>query len=100
YSLGVVLVEACTGEVPVVGDTAISTLAARAHRGIEGPDSLGPIAPIVARAGKPSPADRYPDAAAMGAALTAAARVLPPPAPPDLPRLRDRVEDPEATRVA
>ena len=100
YSLGVVLVEACTGEVPVVGDTAISTLAARAHRGIEGPDSLGPIAPIVARAGKPSPADRYPDAAAMGAALTAAARVLPPPEPLDLPGLGDAVEDPEPTRFA
>src|SRR5262245_33917498 len=100
YSLGVVLVEACTGEVPVVGDTAISTLAARAHRGIEAPATLGPLAPIVARAGKPSPADRYPDAAAMGAALTAAARVLPPPEALDLPGLGDTVEDPEPTRFA
>ncbi len=99
YSLGVVLVEACTGEVPVVGDTAISTLAARAHRGIEGPDALGPLAPIVTRAGKPAPADRYPDAAAMGSALTAAARVLPPPEPLDLPGLGE-VEDVEPTRHA
>jgi serine/threonine-protein kinase len=100
YSLGVVLVEACTGEVPVVGDTAISTLAARAHRGIEGPDSLGPLAPIVTRAGKPAPADRYPDAAAMGSALTAAARVLPPPEPLDLPGLGEVVEDVEPTHHA
>jgi serine/threonine-protein kinase len=100
YSLGIVLVEACTGEVPVVGDTAISTLAARAHRGIEGPDTLGPIAPIVTRAGKPAPADRYPDAAAMGSALTAAARVLPPPEPLELPGLGETIEDAEPTRHA
>ncbi len=100
YSLGVVLVEACTGEVPVVGDTAISTLAARAHRGIEAPESMGPLAPIVTRAGKPSPADRYPDAAAMGTALTAAARVLPPPEPLVLPGLGDGVEDAEPTAFA
>ena len=54
-----------------------------------------------ARAGKPSPADRYPDAAAMGAALaTQRARVLPPPEPLDLPGLGGAVEDPEPTRFA
>jgi len=98
YSLAVVLVEACTGDVPVVGDTAIGTLAARAHRAIEGPDELGPLGPVVTRAGKPDPSGRYADAAAMGAALAAAGRVLPAPAPLELPGLGDDVEDPEPTR--
>jgi serine/threonine-protein kinase len=61
---------------------------------------MGPLAPIVTRAGKPSPVDRYPDAAAMGSALTAAARVLPPPEPLELPGLGEAVEDVEPTRHA
>jgi serine/threonine-protein kinase len=100
YSLAIVLVEACTGDVPVVGDTAIGTLAARAHRAIEGPEALGPLAPVVTRAGKPDPTDRYADAAAMGAALAAAGRVLPPPEPLVLAGLGESLEHVDATRHA
>jgi serine/threonine-protein kinase len=98
YSLAIVLVEACTGEVPVVGDTAIGTLAARAHRAIEGPAALGPLAPVVTRAGKPDPTERYADAAAMGAALAAAGRVLPAPEPLSLPGLGDVLENVDSTK--
>jgi len=100
YSLAIVLVEACTGEVPIVGDTAIGTLAARAHRAIEGPESLGPLAPVITRAGKPDPAERYTDAAAMGAALAAAGRVLPAPDPLTLPGLDGGVDDVDTTHHA
>lgn len=99
YSLGVVLVEAVTGEVPVVGETAISTLAARATRAIEAPPELGPLGPVIARAGRPSPSERFGDAAAMGAALTEASRRLPPPAPLHLAGLGEGAEDPEPTRI-
>jgi serine/threonine-protein kinase len=99
YSLGVVLVEAVTGEVPVIGETAISTLTARATRPIEAPPELGPLVPVIAQAGRPSPSERFADAAAMGVALTAASRQLPPPAPLHLAGLGDGVEDPEPTRI-
>jgi serine/threonine-protein kinase len=99
YSLGVVLVESVTGEVPVVGETAISTLAARATRAIEAPPELGPLVPVVAKAGRPVPDERFADAAGMGAALTEASRRLPPPAPLVLAGLGDAVEDPEPTRI-
>ncbi len=100
YSLSVVLVESCTGEVPVVGDTAISTMVARSARGIEAPAELGPLVPVIARAGKPEPADRYPDAAAMGADLTAAARTLPAPGALPIAGIGDAIEDVDSTRQA
>jgi beta-lactam-binding protein with PASTA domain/tRNA A-37 threonylcarbamoyl transferase component Bud32 len=100
YALAIVLVEACTGDVPIVGDTAIGTLAARSHRAIEGPEELGPLAPVITRAGKPDPAARYRDASAMGAALGAAARVLPAPAPLVLPGIEDVLDDVDTTRHA
>lgn len=98
YSLAVVLVEACTGEVPVVGETAIGTLAARGRRGITAPEALGPLQPVVARAGRPDPEDRYPDAAAMGGDLTAAARTLPAPGALPLAGFTAAADDVEPTR--
>ena len=67
YSLAVVLVEAVTGTVPAVADTAIGTLAARTHTPLVAPLELGRLGPVVERAGRPDPAERYPDAATMGA---------------------------------
>ena len=81
YSLAVVLSEAVTGTVPGVGDTAISTLAARTHTALVAPLELGRLGPVVERAGRPDPDERYPDATTMGEALADAARALPPPAP-------------------
>ncbi len=98
YSLAIVLVEACTGEVPVVGETAVGTLAARSKRGIDAPESLGPLGPVVERAGRPEPSDRYADAAAMGADLTAAARTLPAPGALPLAGFEAAADDVEPTR--
>ena len=73
YSLAVVLVEAVTGTVPAVADTASAR-----WRHVRTPHSVAPLAlgrlgPVVERAGRPDPAERYPDAATMRAALADAA---------------------------
>jgi serine/threonine-protein kinase len=80
YSLAVVLIEAVTGRVPFEADTTVGTLMGRVERPLPAPPELGPLAPIVARAGRPDAAERL-DAVAFGAALQAAAPELPAPEP-------------------
>ncbi|HXY92608.1 MAG TPA: PASTA domain-containing protein [Acidimicrobiia bacterium] len=81
YALAVVLVESVTGTVPAMAETPIGTLAARAHTPLLAPAELGRLGPVVERAGRPDPNDRYPDAATMGAALSDALRAMPRPQP-------------------
>ena len=69
YSLALVLVEAVTGKVPFSADTTIGMLTARTQRSLTAPDELGPLAPVVERAGRIDADERYPDAATMRAAL-------------------------------
>src|SRR5215471_14015083 len=99
YSLAVVLVEAVTGTVPAIADTAIGTLAARTHTPLVAPLALGRLGPVVERAGRPDPAERYPDAAVMRAALADAARALPPPQPLPLAGLGGEIDGGEPTRI-
>jgi len=99
YSLAVVLIESVTGTVPAVADTAIGTLAARTHTPLVAPLALGRLGPVVERAGRPDPADRYPDAATMRAALSDAARVLPPPQPLPLAGLGGEIDGGEPTQI-
>ena len=75
YSVGAMLFELITGRPPFVADTAMATAlmhvddpvpAVRALRR----DASPAIAAVVARAMAKPPADRYPSAAAMAAALT------------------------------
>jgi eukaryotic-like serine/threonine-protein kinase len=80
YSLALVLVEAVTGQVPFAADTTVATLMGRLDRPIESPPELGPLAAVVARAGRPDPAERL-DAAGLGAALQSVALTLPTPEP-------------------
>lgn len=80
YSLAVVLFEAVTGRVPFAADTTVGTLMGRLDRPIPADPELGPLGPIVARAGRPDPAERL-DAMALGTALQAASAELPAPAP-------------------
>jgi serine/threonine-protein kinase len=89
YSVALVLFEAVTGRVPHLADTPLGTLGTRAQEPIVAPAGLGPLGPVVERAGQPDPADRYPDAATMGAALADAARRLPRPEPLVLAGLLD-----------
>jgi eukaryotic-like serine/threonine-protein kinase len=99
YSLAIVLVEAVTGTVPAIADTAIGTLAARTHTPLVAPLALGRLGPVVERAGRPDPADRYPDAATMRAALADAARVLPPPQPLPLAGLGGEIDGGPPTQI-
>jgi serine/threonine-protein kinase len=87
YALAIVLVESVTGTVPAMSDTAIGTLAARQHTPVLAPLEMGRLGPVVERAGRPDPAERYPDAATMGAALADAARAFPRAQPLVLPGL-------------
>ena len=82
YSLALVMVEAVTGRVPFAADTTIGTLMGRLDRSLEVPGELGPLVPVLRRAGAPDPGERL-DAAALGAGLVEAATGLsrPPPLP-------------------
>jgi serine/threonine-protein kinase len=80
YSLAVVLVEAVTGRVPFAAETTLGTILSRLELPLEVPDELGPMAPVLARAGQPDPVGR-PDAMAFGAALQTVAQTLPSPDP-------------------
>ncbi len=99
YSLAVVLVEGVTGTVPAVADTAIGTLAARTHTPLVAPIEMGRLGPVVERAGRPDPAERYPDAATMRAALSDVARVLPPPQPLTLAGLGGEIDGGDPTQI-
>jgi eukaryotic-like serine/threonine-protein kinase len=54
---------------------------------------------VVERAGRPDPAERYPDAATMRAALADAARALPPPQPLSLAGLGGEIDGGPPTQI-
>jgi serine/threonine-protein kinase len=99
YSLAVVLIEAVTGTVPGMADTAIGTLAQRTHTSLIAPLALGRLGPVVERAGRADPDDRYPDAATMRAALADAGRALPPPQPLVLAGLSGEISTADPTQI-
>lgn len=70
YSLGLVIIESVTGQIPFVADTTLGTLMARVDREVPVPHSLGPLAPVLRVVGVPNPADR-PDAGEFAAMLMA-----------------------------
>lgn len=80
YGLALVLVEAVTGEVPFAADTSLATLMARLEHPLQVPESLGPLVPVLQRAGAVDPAER-PDAGTLVRALDATARDLDRPEP-------------------
>jgi eukaryotic-like serine/threonine-protein kinase len=104
YALGLVLIEAVTGQVPFAGGDPIGTLQARTHADLEVPESLGALRPAIERAGRLDPDDRA-DAEELGIALLAASERLTAPAP--LPLVGALTEaggeaetDDERTRIA
>jgi serine/threonine-protein kinase len=80
YSLALSLIESATGSVPFSSDTTVATLMARLGKLMPVSADLGPIAPVLERAGRPEPDDRY-DASEFGRALLTCAERLPRPAP-------------------
>jgi eukaryotic-like serine/threonine-protein kinase len=80
YSLALVIVEAVTGGVPFTADTTIGTLMARLDHSVVVPDELGPLAPVVAAAGRLELDDRL-DAGGLARRLVEAAGDLTRPAP-------------------
>jgi eukaryotic-like serine/threonine-protein kinase len=93
YALALVIIESVTGRVPLVADTPLGTLAARSRGAIVAPAALGPLGAVVERAGRSDPADRYPNAATMEAALLDAEEALPQPAPLNLAGIGSVAED-------
>jgi beta-lactam-binding protein with PASTA domain/tRNA A-37 threonylcarbamoyl transferase component Bud32 len=71
YSLGLVLIEAVTGDVPFTADTVLGTLMARVDQEVPVPDELESLVPALVAAGHPDPKDR-PDAAEFATLLMAA----------------------------
>lgn len=84
YSLGLVLVEAVTGSVPLVREGALETMMARVETSVPVPEELGPLQEVLERCGRADPAERL-DAAELGRAMVAAAREMERPAPLTLP---------------
>ena len=80
YALALVLIEAVTGSVPLIADSSLATLATRADTPVPVPAALGPLVPVLERAGRPDPGER-PDAGELGQAFLAAARHLDRPDP-------------------
>ncbi len=93
YSLALVIIESVTGQVPLVAETPLGTLAARSRGSVVAPAALGPLGAVVERAGRNDPADRYPNAATMEAALVDAEEALPPAAALKLAGIGAVVED-------
>ncbi len=80
YSLGLVLVEAITGELPHDNDTSIGTLMARVDQPVEVDERFGTLRGPIERATRIDPDDR-PDSGEFHVALMAAAEGLPRPEP-------------------
>ncbi len=99
YSLALVLVEAVTGEVPFGAETSLSALLSRVDCPLTVPPELGPLRPVLERAGRAAPEERYPDASAFAAALSEVAGGLPAPAPLRLPSLPGAGADPDPTEL-
>lgn len=59
YSLGLTLLEGVTGEMPFVADSIAASLAARVDRLLPVSADLGPLAAVLERAGRPTPAERF-----------------------------------------
>jgi tRNA A-37 threonylcarbamoyl transferase component Bud32 len=94
YSLALVLTEAVTGKVPFASDTVTATLMNRLDKLMPVSADLGPLAPVVERAGRPDPEERF-ESGELSKALVLTAERLPRPQPlPLVPTLPDAPGEP------
>lgn len=80
YALGLVLIEAITGTVPLVAETMSGIIMSRASQAVPVPESVGLMHPILEKMGQPDPADR-PSAGEVKAELLRVSSKLDAPAP-------------------
>jgi eukaryotic-like serine/threonine-protein kinase len=80
YSLGLTLLEGVTGEMPFVADSIAASLSARVDRLLPVSADLGPLAAVLERAGRPTPAERFTPSQ-FGRAMLQLADRLPRPEP-------------------
>jgi len=80
YALALTLIEAASGEVPLVGSSPLATMVLRQDTDVEVPSSLGPLQSVFSRAGSSDPTKR-PSAAEFISLLEEAAAELPKPDP-------------------
>ncbi|HYO60616.1 MAG TPA: protein kinase [Actinomycetota bacterium] len=85
YAAGIVLYEMLTAALPFTGDSPLSVALRHVSDDVPAPSSVNPGVPesldaIVARATAKDPAERWPDAAAMAAALEGGEATAPLPA--------------------
>lgn len=80
YSLGIVMLEALTGELPFSKDTLQGSVNARRYEDVQIPRDIGPLGPVIAAATAREVKDRL-TARELVAELEAAARIMPPPEP-------------------
>ena len=102
YSLSTTLLELITGTVPFMGETAGITLAARVGKLLPVSAELGPIAPLLERAGRPAADERF-SALEFGQALASIAGRMPRPEPIESlagVRFEEVIEQREAERTA
>ena len=83
YSLALVLVEAMTGTVPFAADSVSAAFANRAGKLLPVTADFGALAPILERAGRPTPEERY-SPRECGQALVEIAGNMPRPTPIDI----------------
>ena len=88
YSLALSLIEAVTGEVPLVSTTPIATMVIRQGTDVVVPDSMGPLQAPLAAAGHADRSQR-PTAVQFATMLRAAASEMARPAPLPLVRFTD-----------
>lgn len=79
YSLALTLVEAVTGDVPLVGANPLATMVLRQDADVEVDPSLGRLGEVLAMGARANPAER-PTAAEFVALMESAAATLPRPA--------------------
>jgi serine/threonine-protein kinase len=102
YALSTTLLELITGVVPFMGETAGITLAARVGKLLPVSAELGPIAPLLERAGRPEEEERF-TALEFGRALASIAVKMPLPEPIESlagVRFEEVIEQREAERTA
>jgi eukaryotic-like serine/threonine-protein kinase len=92
YSLGLVLFEALTGEVPFLAETPLATLNARVGQMLPHDPLLGPLDVVLEQATAPDPTSRF-TAGEFEQRLASLSAAMPPPAP--LPLELHTVEDGE-----